>query len=477
MKTLSRTAVFALVGALGFGCQLGVLHLLVGAGLAVSISTALAVLTAVAHNFLWHRGWTWRDRPASAGSPHGQFLRFVGLNGLVSLAGNVVITAGLAGSGLPVLAANAVAVVVCSLANFVLANRLVFAAASAVLLTAGAANAAVLEPRTLAGWQEYVKATEQRIVREEPNRSAGAPTADQWRRLRAGALLLSSRQTRRPDGAPVDVPDGAVHHWVGRVFLPGVALDELVGELQAPTSRRWLPAEVRSIRVVGIGGRPPRLHADRARQPRRCHLRDRARGAVLAASGWARHQPQRVSAHRRARRPRDTHGTPAARRRRFWVPVALERVLAVCAGGGRRVRGVRITRAEPERAVAAAAGRRANHRQGVARVAGKHARRSSSRVCHRLGRWGQTPGVTVGSDPSRFQQIQTRSKNYTDPAFPVVSRKRGSTTLSGSLFSYLRVADAPIRIWHPLCSTRAPGGLRCCGRSSCCCSCCGCWAW
>ena len=254
MKTLSRTTVFALVGALGFGCQLGVLHLLVGAGLAVSISTALAVLTAVAHNFLWHRGWTWRDRPASAGSPQAQFLRFVGLNGLVSLAGNVAITAGLTGSGLPVLAANAVAVVVCSLANYVLADRLVFAAASAVLLTAGAADAAVLEPRTLAGWQEYVKATEHRIVREESDRSAGAPTADQWRRLRAGALLLSSRQTRRPDGAPVDVPDGAVHHWVGRVFLPGADLDELVGELQAPTSRRWLPAEVRSIRVVGDQG-------------------------------------------------------------------------------------------------------------------------------------------------------------------------------------------------------------------------------
>ncbi len=165
MKTLSRTVVFALVGALGFGWQLGVLHLLVGAGLAVGASTALAVLTAVAHNFLWHRRWTWRDRAMDAGAPHAQFLRFVGLNGLVSLAGNVAITAGLAASGVPVLAANAVAVVVCSLANYVLADRLVFAAASAVLLTAGAADAAVLEPRTLAGWQEYVKATEQRIAR------------------------------------------------------------------------------------------------------------------------------------------------------------------------------------------------------------------------------------------------------------------------------------------------------------------------
>jgi putative flippase GtrA len=239
MKTLSRTMVFTLVGALGFGCQLGVLHLLVGAGLAVGASTALAVLTAVAHNFLWHRRWTWRDRAMDAGAPHAQFLRFVGLNGFVSLA---------------VLAANAVAVVVCSLANYVLADRLVFAAASAVLLTAGAAEAAVLEARTLAGWQEYVKATEQRITREESDLSVGTPTADQWRRLRAGALLLSSRHTRRRDGAPVEVPDGAVHHWVGRVFLPGADLDELVAELQAPTSRRWMPAEVRSMRVVRDAG-------------------------------------------------------------------------------------------------------------------------------------------------------------------------------------------------------------------------------
>jgi putative flippase GtrA len=254
MNTLSRTMVFSLVGALGFVCQLSVLHLLVAGGLSVSASTAVAVLTAVAHNFLWHRRWTWGDRAMDAARPQMQFLRFVGLNGLVSLSGNVAVTAWLAASGLPVLAANAVAVVVCSLVNYVLADRLVFATVSAVLLTSGAADAAVLDARTLAGWQAYVKATEQRIAREESNPSVRVPTADQWRQLRAGALLLSSRQTRRLDGAPVEVPDGAVHHWVGTVFLPGANLDELLAELQAPTSRRWLPSEVRSIRVLGDGG-------------------------------------------------------------------------------------------------------------------------------------------------------------------------------------------------------------------------------
>ena len=250
MNTLPRSVVFALVGLLGFACQLSVLHLLVGTGLPVGVGTAVAVLAAVAHNFFWHRAWTWRDR--AAGTPHAQFSRFVGLNGLVSLAGNVAITAWLSASGVPLLAANAAAVVICSVVNFVLADRLVFAAVSALLLTSGVADAAVLGPQTLAGWQEYVKTTEQRIAAEEPNPSAGAPTPDEWRRLRGGALVLSQRQTRR-DGLPIVVPDGAVHHWAGRVFLPGARLNDLLAELQTPTSRRWLPVEVRSFRVVGDG--------------------------------------------------------------------------------------------------------------------------------------------------------------------------------------------------------------------------------
>lgn len=253
MVTRSRPAAFLLVGVLGFACQLVVLHLLVDAGMAVSLSTALAVLTAVAHNFAWHRLWTWRERAGVAASTRTQFVRFVGLNGLVSLVGNVAVTAGLAASGVPPLLANGIAVVVCGVANFVMADRLVFAAASVVLLSSGVADAAVLDARTLAAWKEYVIATERRIAAEEPDRNSGAPNAEQWRRLRAGESWLSQRQTRRSDGAVIDVAGGAVHHWVGRVFVPGANLPALLRELQAPTSRRWLPAEVRSLRVVSEG--------------------------------------------------------------------------------------------------------------------------------------------------------------------------------------------------------------------------------
>ncbi len=148
---------FVLVGALGFVCQIGVLHLLTSAGLPVGPSTALAVLAAIVTNFVWHRRWTWADRTEAAQSIPAQFLRFAGLNGAVSLAGNVVITAGLASAGAPVIGANVIAVVACSAVNFVLADRLVFVVA-AVLFAAASAEAApavvaVLGENTRAAWR------------------------------------------------------------------------------------------------------------------------------------------------------------------------------------------------------------------------------------------------------------------------------------------------------------------------------------
>ena len=245
----SRTLAFAAVGAIGLACQLAVLHVLVVSGVPVASASAVAVAAAVAHNFLWHRHWTWRDRQ---GAWPGQLARFAGLNGVVSLAGNVIVTSALASAGVPLLAANLSAVVVCGIANFVLADRAVFLA---VLIAASAApaEAAVLEARTVKAWEDYVRATEARVVREEPDAGARRPGAEEWRRLRAGELTMSERRTTRADGSDIEIVDGTVHHWVGRVFLPGVRLADLLTELQAPTSRRWTPAEVRAMTVVPAG--------------------------------------------------------------------------------------------------------------------------------------------------------------------------------------------------------------------------------
>lgn len=124
-----RWVKFNFVGGIGIGIQLAALALFrSGLHLDYLVATALAVETAVIHNFLWHERFTWHDRP-SAHFRHSltRFVRFNLTNGAVSIAGNLAIMRALVG-GLRInyMIANLVAVTVCSVANFMLSDRLVF---------------------------------------------------------------------------------------------------------------------------------------------------------------------------------------------------------------------------------------------------------------------------------------------------------------------------------------------------------------
>jgi len=113
------------VGAAGICVQLGALALLTsGLGLNYLIATALAVEAAAMHNFLWHERFTWSDR-----STHSRLTRLLKFNfttGSFSLLGNVIITKLLAEAGCGYLLANAAAIVLCSIINFMLNDRFVF---------------------------------------------------------------------------------------------------------------------------------------------------------------------------------------------------------------------------------------------------------------------------------------------------------------------------------------------------------------
>ena len=61
-STGSRFLKFNGVGAIGFALQLGLLALLLRAGLHYLAATAIAVELTILHNFWWHERWTWRDR-------------------------------------------------------------------------------------------------------------------------------------------------------------------------------------------------------------------------------------------------------------------------------------------------------------------------------------------------------------------------------------------------------------------------------
>jgi putative flippase GtrA len=116
---------FNAVGAIGICVQLGVLSLLTSAwGLNYLVATALAVEAAVLHNFFWHERFTWADRPAR--STAQRLWKFNVTTGACSLAGNLVFTKLLVNAGLSYLPANAGSIAICSIANFLINDRMVF---------------------------------------------------------------------------------------------------------------------------------------------------------------------------------------------------------------------------------------------------------------------------------------------------------------------------------------------------------------
>ncbi len=122
-STLVRWCKFNVVGGIGILVQFAALFLLksvlhynyLGA-------TAIAVEAAVVHNFVWHEQFTWADRVQPSWS-HSltRLLRFNLTNGAVSILGNLALMRVMVGQG-----PDAIAITLCSLANFLVSETWVF---------------------------------------------------------------------------------------------------------------------------------------------------------------------------------------------------------------------------------------------------------------------------------------------------------------------------------------------------------------
>ena len=120
---------FYAVGAAGVVVQLAALTFLKsGLHLDYLPATALAVEAAILHNFFWHERWTWADRTRSmAAGRASRLIRFHLTTGVLSILGNLVFMEALVGRlHVPYLLANAIAIALCSVLNYVAADRLVF---------------------------------------------------------------------------------------------------------------------------------------------------------------------------------------------------------------------------------------------------------------------------------------------------------------------------------------------------------------
>ena len=123
-----RLLKFCFVGALGILVQLGVLFALTIFKVDYLLATALAVEAAVIHNFLWHRRLTWSDRTRCGARDFlSSLLRFHFSNGLISLAGNLLLMRILVGiAQMPTIQGNLTAISICFVANFVASDQWVF---------------------------------------------------------------------------------------------------------------------------------------------------------------------------------------------------------------------------------------------------------------------------------------------------------------------------------------------------------------
>lgn len=132
MKALAvRWLKFNFVGALGIAVQMGAFAVFwSGLHTQYMIATALAVETAVLHNFVWHERFTWKERTREAAGPRDvamRLLRFHAGNGLVSILGNVALMRVFVGMlHVNAYVGSGLSIAICSLLNFAASEWFVF---------------------------------------------------------------------------------------------------------------------------------------------------------------------------------------------------------------------------------------------------------------------------------------------------------------------------------------------------------------
>jgi hypothetical protein len=128
-----------------------------------------------------------------------------------------------------------------------------------VTATTASLTAAELQPRTVAAFDRYVRATESQL-KTEPflwvDKLTPAKRNDALASMRSGMLSIESKRTLEAN-REIDVPGAIIHHWVGTAFIPGATLDQALRTLQDydQHQRIYAPTVARSKLISKDGDR------------------------------------------------------------------------------------------------------------------------------------------------------------------------------------------------------------------------------
>ena len=117
------------------------------------------------------------------------------------------------------------------------------------LLVTPGVSAATLQRKTLAGWQKYVRLTEERVERE-----LAQETWEDLEEVGGDKVKLVRMYTVDKRGRRVTADGGMIHHWKANVFIPGATLAEVLEFLQTYDQHHRFFREVEQSRLISREG-------------------------------------------------------------------------------------------------------------------------------------------------------------------------------------------------------------------------------